>query len=208
MKDKRQSSTAGESAEWDDRDVLPVGLPPSVRALGPIGDAAWAVYDHVEAWSLTNIRWYLRKKRKKARGSRVLRVGAIIFAVAGGLIPLLALQGVLAAAWGYVPLGLAAACVALDRLLGYSSSWMRYAATALELEYALASLQVAWMSTTSCGSNGELTSQQYDTLMASLKTHVDDVGRIVREETSGWTADFSARLADLDRSAQSDNNAV
>jgi len=87
-----------------------------------------ALCKEVETQARETINWYIKRKGNRAAGSKFLRISAILLIFAGGLSPIL--QGI---AWlqlqdcqyGYIALALAAACVAIDKFMGLSSSWMR-----------------------------------------------------------------------------------
>src|ERR1022692_2489089 len=89
------------------------------------------------------IDWYLGEKKRKARWSRSLRLLAAILIILGGAVPLAALTSDRAALgnWGFVLIGLSAGCLAYDRFCGFSSAWLRYMATAVELRSQLSDFQ-------------------------------------------------------------------
>jgi integrase len=106
------------------------------------------LYLYAEAVADESIDWYGRHKRKLAWKSRLLRLLAIILTAVGGLTPILSALG-----WaqnlnigqlGYLFLGLAAACVGLDRFIGFSSGWIRYITTKMTLERALSDFRFEW----------------------------------------------------------------
>src|SRR4051794_14703511 len=106
------------------------------------------LYRWVEQGALETAAWYLADRVWKRRGARVLRTGAAVGAVAGAALPLLDLSGVAAglAAWGYLALLLAVACVAVDRYFGVTSGWIRDVATAQAVQRRLQVLQFDWAS--------------------------------------------------------------
>ena len=105
--------------------------------------------DQLRAWAETRavetITWYQRDKRTKRWTSRLLRAAAVIFAVAGGLLPLISssVHGV-NANLGYVLLAIAAGCVAYDHFFGMSSGWMRDIAALQALQSRLGRFHLDW----------------------------------------------------------------
>src|SRR5262249_37156125 len=112
---------------WSRGDIQPLE-PPAISAedwhdpvavLGRL--RSWAQQHTTEA-----IRWHLRDKQAKRAGSRLLRAAAVILAVAGGLIPLLAGDAGRGPnpKLGYLLLALSAGAVAFDHFFGLSAGWM------------------------------------------------------------------------------------
>ena len=93
------------------------------------------LYGWVEQFAGETIDWYMSEKKRKARWSRSLRALAAILATLGGAIPVAALAAgkPVYGNWGFVLLALAAGTLAYDRFFGYSSAWLRYMATAINL---------------------------------------------------------------------------
>ncbi|MHC4666746.1 MAG: SLATT domain-containing protein [Planctomycetota bacterium] len=94
------------------------------------------------------IEWYLQAKSRKKMWAIRLRALSILLVSAAAVIPILSQmitneQGeqVIAPAWASVALVIAAMLVALDRLLGCSSSWIRYISTEFRLQKLLDEFQ-------------------------------------------------------------------
>jgi hypothetical protein len=90
------------------------------------------LYRWVESGALRTAQWYLADRVHKRLAARALRAGTVLGALAGAVLTLLDLTGVLpgAAGWGYLSLLLGGACLACDRYFGVTSGWMRHVATA------------------------------------------------------------------------------
>lgn len=100
----------------------------------------WAEQEAVDA-----IEWYLRDKRLKRIGSRLIRGLTIVLAIAGTAVPLGgAAAGGPVQSWGYVLLVLAAGCKGFDYFFGLSAGWMRDITAAQSLRGALNTFQLAW----------------------------------------------------------------
>ncbi|MEU1705516.1 SLATT domain-containing protein [Streptomyces sp. NPDC005706] len=88
----------------------------SVRSL-----RVWAEQEAEDA-----IEWYLRDKRLKRLGSRLVRALMIVLAATGTVIPLAGTAtGADIQSWGYVFLAAAAGCKGFDYFFGLSTAWMR-----------------------------------------------------------------------------------
>jgi hypothetical protein len=97
-----------------------------------------------EAYADEAILWYLRGKRGKRLGSRILRALAIALAVAGVVAALLSGGGLVSPSVGYVLLTLGAGCLAFDYFFGFSAGWTRDMATAQALQRRLLHFELAW----------------------------------------------------------------
>jgi SMODS and SLOG-associating 2TM effector domain 2 len=168
------------------------------------GLTAWSLYRWVENAALEALDWYLTEKRSKARWSRTLRVVTVIFATAGSLAPLIAVGtgNTTYAFWGYPLLAISAGSIGLDRAFGFSSSWMRYLATAAALQRALLDFQLRWAALSgtrsACGT-------EPDTFRASalkeIHSFADQLSRIVENETQAWVAEFRGHFSRLEAEA-------
>ena len=173
-------------ADWADPDAVLVDL-----------------YRQAEGKAIEAIDWYLREKTGKKRASRYLRAVAIVLASAGGMFPLFALAApaaVPSAAWGYVLLALAAACVAFDRFFGVSSGWMRYMIAAQRLQGRLDRFQYEWTAICADAANGGGALTIADRLEL-LKAFSTDVGDLVMRETVEWEQEFRSNLSRLEAEA-------
>ena len=152
-------------------------------------------YSATEQATSNAIRWYIGKKKSKSRWSRSLRSLSILFGVVGLVVPLVAPLTGISLAWGYTALGLAGGCVALDKLFGFSSSWVRYIQTEFELQYLLQRLRLEWNQGIHAGPLDAKSEKVYeDGLVSILLTHTDASFRLVRAETAEWAAEFTSAL--------------
>lgn len=173
--------------------------------LGDWGEPALRLdelYRWVERGALDTAAWYLADRVWKRRCARALRGGAAAGAVAGAALPLLDLAGVIGggAAWGYLALLLAVACVAVDRFFGVTSGWIRDVATAQAVQRRLQVLQFDWASESvrevlgpAEGTAGEAA----DRCLGVLRRFSEDVTELVRAETADWMVEFRTGSAPL-----------
>jgi SMODS and SLOG-associating 2TM effector domain 2 len=164
--------------------------------------------DELYAWSerlaTDAINWYLTEKRRKARRSRGLRALALLLATAGGAVPIIALAAGRAAAgnWGFLLLALAAGCWAFDRFFGYSSSWLRYMATATSLRTQLVEYQTAWAKEMVAMAAREPDRTDAVRLIDFVRTFAWNVNDTIRAETEAWLVEFHTRLTELESRLQ------
>jgi hypothetical protein len=140
--------------------------------------------------------------------SQVLRGLAILLAAAGGLQPLAAAAGGTTGAqlgggnlaWGYVMLAAAGVCVALDRILGLSSRWMRDITTAQKIQQRLVDFQFDWAELNARDAVGPEPVPVHDYLTL-LRAFLSDISSITQEETSEWVNEFQSAVAQLTNQA-------
>ncbi len=174
----------------------------------PLGD--WALpaerldelYRWVERGALDTAAWYLADRVWKRRGAVLLRGGAAVGALAGAVLPLLDLSGVVggAAPWGYLAVLCAVACVAGDRYFGITSGWMRDVATAQAVQRRLQALQFDWASESVrevLGPADGTASEAAERCLAVLRRFSEDVTELVRAETADWMVGFRGGGAPL-----------
>lgn len=133
----------------------PVDLGPTERLqlsweAGQIVTSLEALFERITEEAESAINWYLRAKRPKKCCAIWLRVGSIASVTVAGIIPILSQMFTVEGrpriqpAWATVALGVAAALVLLDRFFGFSSGWMRYIATELNLRQLNQEFQLDW----------------------------------------------------------------
>jgi len=173
--------------------------------LGDWGEPAERLHElylWVERGALQTAAWYLADRVWKRRGARALRAGAALGAVAGAALPLLDLTGVMAgmAAWGYLALLFAVACVAVDRFFGVTSGWIRDVATAQAVQRRLQVLQFEWASESVrevLGPAEGTASEAAERCLAVLRRFSEDVTELVRTETADWMVEFRTGSAPM-----------
>lgn len=94
------------------------------------------------------VDWYEQRRIPQKSWSQRTRWLSLSFATLGALCPLAApmqiFKGNNLPEWGYIFLALGALIMTFDRLYGFSTSWMRYASTQLNLDIALREFQFEW----------------------------------------------------------------
>jgi len=136
-------------------------------------------------------------------GSARSRAGTV-----AGIIPILAQiltengKPRIQPAWASVALGIAAAFVLLDRFFGFSSAWMRYIATKLNIRQLTQEFQLDWEADKTAWLGAEPTSDQLRSTLARFKAFVTQINTIVRQETDAWIQEFQSTLKQIDEAAK------
>jgi hypothetical protein len=207
------------------RDDLQLRPFPAIDAADPA--AQREALARLRAWAEQNaedaIDWYLRDKRRKRTGSRLLQGLAIVFAVAGTAVPLgTAAAGGSGQGWGYVLLAVAAGCKAFDHFFGLSSSWMRDIGVAHALRGELNAVRLEWAgdvlragppvyaghaADTGPGAppgaserpaeHPPLTAQEIERQLALIARLTDAVRGRIEAETADWQTEFRASTRQL-----------
>jgi hypothetical protein len=191
------------------------------------------------------INWYYKHKRKSSLFAYYLRVTAFVFATLGAAIPLIVRPDYLVTStapapttgffnhlasfnWfnlhnlGYILLATAAAAIALDRLLGFTASWIRYVLTAQLLQQALNNFTIEWnIQASNLNPQTPLQVQpqglappqpvpdtapamdnaRCQALLAITAKFIATVLDHVQKETAEWANDFRTSLSSLEHSA-------
>jgi hypothetical protein len=171
---------------------------PRIDALGAIGRR------QVER----AIRYYERGVVGKRTAAKFLRVTALILGVMASLVPLVislifsvwwpesskAKDWItLSAIFAIVAIGL----VAVDRLFGSSSSWIRFITATLDLQARRSTFLVGW---SKLRINAAVSDEAH--LLAALQyleVFIAEIDAIVRSETQAWVIEFRGALDQLDK---------
>ncbi|MBK8459154.1 MAG: SLATT domain-containing protein [Micropruina sp.] len=129
------------------------------------------------------------RKAQKSRLSKALRLGSIILAVIGGAIALASplLGGLRNASAAYLFFAVAAGLQLIDRYFGYSSSWSRFVATAMQLNATFLALQIDYSRLRHAG-------VMDDSIWQLIKDYATFFTSCIGHETTEWTVDFQEAL--------------
>jgi hypothetical protein len=158
------------------------------------------------------IGYYKRQVRSKRFFARGLRSMALGLGTLAGLVPLVLPIVVLFAPWpkDHLPdllsltallAGLSVGCIAFDKLFGFSSAWMRFTTTQMDLRAKSDAFSIDWArECLRAGSKPTVTDvlTSLDVLAAFLAS----INEVVRSETQSWVAEFRGVLADLEKSVE------
>ncbi|MGW7050591.1 SLATT domain-containing protein [Streptomyces sp. NPDC054887] len=191
----------GATDQSHDEDDL-LGRPFPLGDWGEPAERLDELYRWVEAGALRATDWYLADRARKRRAARVLRTGTAAGVIAGAALPLVDLAGAVdgAAAWGYLPLLLGAACMACDRYFGLTSGWMRDVAAAQAVQRRLQALQFDWATESvreMLGPTEGTAGEAAERCLGILRRFSEDISELVRSETADWMIEFRAGPAPL-----------
>jgi hypothetical protein len=155
--------------------------------------------------------WYMAKRKLPSGGARWSRILAIAFVTLGGLAPLIQstfgqIPGpatVTGTGIGYLFLALAAACVALDRYAGFSSSWMRRVTTAQAIKRLVVEFRVQWPPLLAdVEAKEKPTAADIKPLFDRVAKLAGDAEDLIKEETRLWKVEFESAFAQLEKATQ------
>jgi hypothetical protein len=157
------------------------------------------VYAHADGLSLQAEQWYSRRRRKKRIGGMCLRVGAIVLGAVAVILPIVGQITVgadgkpsIEPAWASVVLGAAAALVALDLYFGFTSSWMRFMVTEMQLTRLRHDFEYQWEEARARGA-------PFEELLEHARQFVVAVHVELERETSAWVDEFRSNLTVTER---------
>lgn len=156
----------------------------------------------------SSIAWYLTKKSGQRRGAQCLRVVAILLTTAAALIPILAeiyaIDGkpAVSSAWSTVALVLALSMVMLDHFFGFSSAWMRFIATELQIREALHAFQMDWQILRAGFQGGQPDARQVQQALERCRSFLAQIDSLLRTEAESWITEFRAALREIDEAAK------
>jgi hypothetical protein len=166
------------------------------------------LYGYVRGKADKAIDWYLKSKGPKKRRAIWLRAIAIVLVCIAGAIPIISQMDmadgdqIVAPGWASLALILAGMLVGLDRLLGYSSAWIRYISTELRLQGLVDEFQIEWQFEKSKWKDAGPDEKQIQLLFEKAEKFVKDVNELIIEETNVWVAEFQSALKKLDELAK------
>src|SRR5262245_45419823 len=109
-----------------------------------------AVFDYVVKLTEESIAWYVGAKNTKRFFARAIRLLAITLGALAALLPTLgelySSQGksAIPAGWTAVMAGVVALLLLIDKFFGFSTAWMRYITSELQLRQMLQEFQIEW----------------------------------------------------------------
>ncbi|MFE4622512.1 SLATT domain-containing protein [Streptomyces mirabilis] len=153
----------------------------------------------VESFAVESINWYSREKVSKARWSRCLRLLAVLSFALGTVTPVVTvgMGWSKEAIWGYGLIGIGACCVAIDKVCGFSSSWMRYVSTAISLNRQLLMFQASWPRIEAKIAR-ESNAEHFSQAVQDLVNFVDGFSLVMETETLAWVSEFQNHIIQLE----------
>ena len=170
-----------------------------------------AIYAYADEAARASVDWYFEHKGMKGGIARGLRFSAIILTTIGGVVPLLVNSRIWwfgsdtkidYAQLGYVALALAGGCVALDRFFGYSSGWIRYVTSALNLQRLRAEFQFDWAILMAGLPAAPIPFIQQEALLRRAQSFILRIREEIAKETAEWSAEYRSNLTELEKTAR------
>jgi hypothetical protein len=187
--------------------VSGVGFSKLTPPNSPIAD----VYDALGKKATTAISWYQNARGWKKRSATLIRWIAVLAigaaaAVVGLQATALSLLAHIPIGPGSVELGLAgigSGVLVLDKVFGYSTGWVRYMITEMNLQKALDEFRMDWVIAYAAApkdANGEV--KDITPLLQLLKTFSGKIDSLVSDETQQWVIEFQDSMAWLQKAAK------
>lgn len=187
----------------------------------PAQDCLIKLRDYAEQQLDSEIKWYAKTVRGQRRASRWLRGIALFFSIAGGLVPiaraLVVSPGVpdpkgsmaqLQAAlppldWGqlgYLLLAIAAGVVLFDRFFGFSTSWMRFVTTQIELERIRQNFRLEWIALDQQRAAAvQVPAELLPRYLKLVRTTLILGKEQTIKETRAWISEFQSNLSQFEK---------
>lgn len=209
------ADTFAQSTSVDIRAAQPGTLQWNSDQVQPSLDA---LLKYVEAQTAETIEWYWANKKWKARMSRWIRLWALIFTAAAGLLPVISYiareskwiadgAAMTSGLWASALVGVAAALLGMDRAFGFSSGWARYVLTATELRTKLEEFRMDWL-VHAAGAGPAPTADQIVAFIQKAKEFRVGVEGIVAQETKDWVTEFQSSMVQIEKDVRAQLDAL
>lgn len=201
-------TSVGGPPVTDAKNIVPAGFPSLFSDNHP--EPLRALYTSVLATAGSMEAWYRSHKEGKKRGAYTMRVLAVVLTAAATLAPIVRELWPTTDPNGWKPVpfaalfaALAATCIALDKLLGFSSGWVRYINAMMELQGKIDAFKFAW--------NHAALEEQLEPrtpreslshALGLLSGLLNDMREVLRAESQAWAAEFKSTLVELEKSAE------
>ncbi len=148
---------------------------------------------------------------RKVWCSQALRLAAVVLGGVGAVIPFVATTGVALKGtgvdaqlemlrinqWGYVFLVAAGSCVAVDKLFGFSTCWIRFVDAAMRLQTVLGKFRVEWYRQMVLADLEKQGPAGVGKLFDTLLDFTAKIREVIEKETGDWIAEFRSNLTKL-----------
>jgi hypothetical protein len=149
--------------------------------------------------------WYEKEKSSKRTWSKSFRFISIALIGLSGLFPLLkTMGGIDISDYGYVTIALAGTLLLLDKFFGFSSSWIRYALTIMELRRNMKQFILKWHTELlRLEKSNDVALQESVILLGYINEFVTTLHEMEKQETMAWATEFQSNLSELQKLANS-----
>jgi hypothetical protein len=156
------------------------------------------VFSAVDSLVFAEVEYYYRLRTNARLSSGILRGAGIVFAVLGGLIPLLAATGheklTSLSPWGYVLLAIAAGFYGANQLFGGTSGHVRNVTAQLKLEKIMTVSRLKWVATIAGMQDKEMTEELFKGAFAQIEAYAGELYEVLDEETTLWSKELLEEL--------------
>ena len=158
-----------------------------------------------------SVAWYQRKSAPKRNWAQITRVTSIVAAAIGAIWPVLsqmpvgenaAVEIFFNPAWASVALAIAAAAIALDKFFGFSSGWMRFITSQMQIQKLLDAFEYDWMKERASWHDQQPSYEQAQVMIAKCAALAANVAKIEEDETRAWTQEFRSALENLEQTSK------
>lgn len=152
-------------------------------------------------------QWYVNEKRRKRFYAKGLRFFAILLTALAGIIPILTDvwvrdggEAMIHPALASVFLAVAGTLVLYDRFFGFSTGWIRYTQSMMEIRVALnlfdINISKAKLNPAEIPSEGggERAPSRAETVLQECSRLIESVNQAIQEETNRWDTEFRDAL--------------
>jgi hypothetical protein len=145
------------------------------------------VFRWLEAKGIAAQAWYLRAKRPYEVASKAVRACGVAFAIAAGLIPVVALieYPSIDGEWAFAALIAGAGLILLDATFGLTKTWCRHMITATAIAERLTEFQLRWVQFSLDGQS------KPEEAFAFLEKFSQELSRMLGQETEQWAEEFT-----------------
>ena len=152
-----------------------------------------------------SISWYQAKKTPKKWLGWGLRALVILLTAVAGLIPLVAQLYPMAIkpGWSTFVLAVAGLCLAFDKFAGYTSGWIRFMQSELDLARRRDAFLFEWQAARLAWNGQRPSREQAQAMLAQASKFVEEVHGLVAKETQAWASDVQAAIRETDGAARS-----
>ena len=193
----------------DKDDLTPRAFPSDLRYTEQeAGESLEKLYTFANEECERAISWYYLKKRSKRIAGYTCRVGSILAATLAGIIPILGeiyktnAVPSLSPAWATIAIAIAAVLIALDRLGGYTSGWIRYIRSGQILGQLQSDFRVEWEKQRLAMQGGQADLEVVQKGLDMCKDFLTKVNSTVRAETDQWAREFQKILIELEQNSK------
>jgi hypothetical protein len=169
-------------------------------------------YNHALRRASEAVVWYQRAKDRKKGPAVALRFLAIVVGGLGTITPIVVSmlsdplgKRLLPSASMFA--AIAVGCVALDKLFGFSSGWMRYMGAMLELQEKIESFEFAWARERLKRASSSPTPESQAADLDMIAAFVSSISGVIRSETQAWASEFKTVLAGRETAVEAQRNA-